>query len=78
MKDREKRIIDLPSILFSEMCIRDSRQVTSPAVLHFKTSSREILLSGVCRLDAEGKTSSLTGWSCQARGTALPLSLIHI
>lgn len=48
------------------------RQGTSPAVLHFKTSSREILLSGVCRLDAEGKTSSLTGWSCQERGTALP------
>ncbi len=44
---------------------------TSPAVLHFKTSSGNTP-QGVCRLDAEGKTSSLTGWSCQERGTALP------
>lgn len=44
----------------------------SPAVLHITTSSREIFLTGVRRLDADGKTASLNGWSCQKRGTALP------
>ena len=48
------------------------RQGTSPAILHFKTSSREILLNGVSRLDADGKTASLNGWSCQEQGTPLP------
>lgn len=44
----------------------------SPTVLHFKTPSREILLHGVRRLDTEGKTASVDGWSCQEQGTALP------
>lgn len=44
----------------------------SPAILHFKTSSREILLNGVLRLDADGKTASLNSWRCRERGIALP------
>lgn len=48
------------------------RQGAFPAVLHFKTSSREILLNGARRLDADGKTAVLNGWSCHERGTALP------
>lgn len=44
----------------------------SPAVLHFKTSSREIVLNGVRRPGADGQTASLSGWSLQERGTALP------
>lgn len=43
-----------------------------PAVLHFKTSSREIFLNGVRRLGADGQTATLSGWSLQERGTALP------
>ncbi len=44
----------------------------TPAVLHFKTSSREIFLNGVRRLGADGKTASLGGWNLQERGTDLP------
>lgn len=44
----------------------------SPAALHITTSSREILLTGVRRLDTEGKTAALNGWSCHERGTARP------
>lgn len=44
----------------------------APAILRVTTSSREIFLHGVRRLDTNGKTASLDGWSCQERGTALP------
>lgn len=44
----------------------------SPTVLHFKTSSREIILHGVRRLDADGKTASLNGWSCLEQGMEFP------
>lgn len=39
-------------------------------MLHFKTPSREVLLNDVSRLDADGKTALLNGWSCLERGTA--------
>jgi len=45
-------------------------QEASSTVLHFKTPSREVLLNDVSRLDADGKTALLNGWSCRERCTA--------
>lgn len=55
---------------FPETATVTYSQGAASAVLHFKTSSREVLLNDVSRLDAEGKTALLNGWSCRERGTA--------
>ncbi|WP_298084706.1 hypothetical protein [uncultured Akkermansia sp.] len=56
---------------FPETATVTYSQSAASAVLHFKTSSREVLLNDVIRLDADGKTASLNRWSCQERDTAL-------
>lgn len=44
----------------------------APAVLHLITPSREMLLHGVRRLDTDGRTASLDGWSYREEGTSAP------
>lgn len=57
---------------FPETATVTSQKGSSAATLHFKTSTREIILNGVRHLDTEGKTASLDNWRCQERKTPLP------
>lgn len=45
-----------------------------PGIFHFKTSSREIRISGVCRTSRDSRTATLADWSCQEQGAAWPRS----